>query len=41
MFCIEHRPELTRWGVALGLAFTFMGSMLATLNWLIDVAPIP
>ncbi len=35
MFCIEHRPELARWGVALGLATTFMGGMLATLNWLI------
>ena len=37
MFCIEHRPELARWGVALGLATTFMGGMLAMLNWLIVV----
>ena len=35
MFCIEHRPELTRWVAALGLAATLMGSVLATLNWLI------
>jgi hypothetical protein len=37
LFCIEHRPELARWGVSLGLATTFMGGMLATLNWLIVV----
>jgi hypothetical protein len=35
MFCIEHRPELARWGAALGLAATLMGSVLAVLNWLI------
>ena len=35
MFCIEHRPELTRWMAAVGLAATLMGSVLATLNWLI------
>ena len=43
MFCLEHRPELARWGVALGLATTFMGGMLTTLNWLIvvvDATPI-
>jgi hypothetical protein len=39
MFCIEHRPELARWGAALGLAATLMGGMLATLNWLIFVVP--
>jgi hypothetical protein len=38
MFCIEHRPELTRWGAAFGLSTTFMGSMLTTLNWLIVIA---
>ena len=37
LFFIEHRPELARWGVSLGLATTFMGGMLATLNWLIVV----
>jgi hypothetical protein len=37
MFCIEHRPELARWGAALGLAATLMGSVLAALNWLIVV----
>lgn len=40
MFCLEHRPELTRWSVALGLAAALMGGMLATLNWLIFVTPI-
>jgi hypothetical protein len=35
MFCIEHRPELARWGAALSLAATLMGSVLAVLNWLI------
>jgi hypothetical protein len=35
MFCIEHRPEVTRWMAAVGLAATLMGSVLATLNWLI------
>jgi hypothetical protein len=35
MFCIEHRPELARWGAAVGLAATLMGSVLAGLNWLI------
>jgi len=35
LFCIEHRPELARWGAAVGLAATLMGSVLAALNWLI------
>jgi hypothetical protein len=35
MSCIEHRRELARWGVALGLAVTLVGGMLATLDWLI------
>jgi hypothetical protein len=35
LYCIEHRPELTRWSVALGVATTLMGSMLTVLNWLI------
>jgi hypothetical protein len=35
LYCIEHRPELARWGVALGAATTLMGSVLAALNWLI------
>ena len=35
LYCIEHRPELTRWTVALGVATTLMGSVLAALNWLI------
>jgi len=39
MFCIEHRPELTRWVAAVGLAATLMGTVLATLNWLIVLPP--
>lgn len=39
MFCIEHRPEVTRWVAAVGLAATLMGSVLATLNWLIVLPP--
>jgi len=39
MFCIEHRPELTRWMAAVGLAATLMGGVLATLNWLIVLPP--
>ena len=39
MYCIEHRPELTRWMAAVGLAATLMGSVLATLNWLIVLPP--
>jgi len=35
MYCIEHRPELARWGVSLSLAVTLVGGILATLNWLI------
>ena len=35
MFCLEHRPELARWGAAVGVAATLMGSVLAALNWLI------
>lgn len=37
MFCIEHRPELARWGAAVGVAATLMSSVLAALNWLIVV----
>lgn len=35
LYCLEHRPELARWGAALGLATTLMGGILAALNWLI------
>lgn len=35
IYCIEHRPELARWGVAFGAATTLMGSVWAGLNWLI------
>jgi hypothetical protein len=37
LYCIEHRPELARWGAALGVATTLVGAMLATLDWLIVV----
>jgi hypothetical protein len=37
MFCIEHRPELTRWAAALMAAATFIGAMLAWLDWMIYV----
>ncbi len=35
LYCIEHRPQLARWSVALGVATTLMGSMLSVLSWLI------
>jgi hypothetical protein len=35
IFCIEHRPELARWGAAISVAAMLMGSVLAALNWLI------
>ncbi len=35
LYCIEHRPELARWSVSLGIATTLMGSILTLLNWLI------
>ena len=38
LYCIEHRPDLARWGVALGVATTLMGSILTVLNWLILLA---
>ena len=37
LYCLEHRPELTRWGVSFGAAMTLMGGFLAALNWLILV----
>jgi hypothetical protein len=37
IFCIEHRPELARWGAAISVAATLMSSILAGLNWLIVV----
>jgi hypothetical protein len=35
VFCIEHRPELARWGAALGVAATLVASILAGLDYLI------
>lgn len=40
MFCLEHRPELARWGAAVGAAATLMGAIMAALSWLI-VLPLP
>ena len=38
LYCIEHRPELARWGAAFSVAAMLMGSVLAALNWLIVLA---
>jgi hypothetical protein len=38
MFCIEHRPEIARWGAALGVAAAIVGVVLAWLNWMILIA---
>jgi hypothetical protein len=38
MFCIEHRPELARWGASVGAATTIMVVIWAALSWLIFVA---
>jgi hypothetical protein len=35
MFCIEHRPELTRWAAAVMAAATFIGAILTLLDWMI------
>ena len=35
MFCIEHRPELARWAAAVMAAATFIGAILAWLDWMI------
>jgi hypothetical protein len=35
LYCLEHRPDIARWGVALGAATTLMGSVMSALNWLI------
>jgi hypothetical protein len=38
VFCLEHRPELTRWGVALGLATALVGGVACALEWLMFAA---
>jgi len=38
MFCIEHRPELTRWAAAIVAAATFIGALLTLLERMI--APV-
>ena len=38
VYCIEHRPGLTRWGAAFGLAITLVGGLMAGLNALIMLA---
>jgi hypothetical protein len=35
VYCIEHRPELARWGAAFGIAATIVGGLMAGLNALI------
>jgi hypothetical protein len=35
MFCIEHRPELTRWAAAVAAAATLIGAILSWLDWMI------
>jgi hypothetical protein len=35
VYCIEHRPELARWGAAFGIAVTIVGGLMAGLNALI------
>ena len=35
MFCIEHRPELTRWVAAVMGAAAFIGAVLSLLDWMI------
>ena len=35
VFCIEHRPELARWGVSLSAAAALVGGILAALDWAI------
>lgn len=37
VYCMEHRPELARWGAALGVAAVFVSGILTTLAWLIAV----
>ena len=38
VYCIEHRPELARWGAAFGIAITLVGGLMAGLNSLIMLA---
>jgi hypothetical protein len=38
LFCIEHRPEIARWGAALGVAAALVGIVLAWLNSMIVLA---
>jgi len=38
VFCIEHRPELARWGAALGVAAALVGAILTWLNFMIALA---
>jgi hypothetical protein len=35
VFCVDHRPDIARWGGAIGAAMLLVGSILAGLNWLI------
>jgi len=35
MFCIDHRPVLTRWAAAVMAAATFVGAVMSLLDWMI------
>jgi hypothetical protein len=38
VYCLEHRPELARWGASLGIATALVGAILSALEWLIFAA---
>lgn len=38
VYCFEHRPQLARWGMALGLATALVGGMACALEWLMFLA---
>jgi hypothetical protein len=37
IYCIEHRPELTRWSTSLGAATILVSGVLTVLDWLLVV----
>lgn len=38
VYCFEHRPELARWGAALGLATAVVSAVASALDWLLFAA---
>jgi hypothetical protein len=38
VYCLEHRPELARWGASLGIATALVSAVLSALEWLIFAA---